>query len=250
MKNLFIFGDSYQADHKEPYIYTKQIANQLSLTLNNFAVAGSSLEWTINQLLQCFKGNKINDDDFVIIGVSGTSRRWLLRHYPNTNHLDQLDPSDFMKPFLPPTNACKKFEKLRYLPYCESINNETLKNFLFTLDYIFKEFRTKPLLMTSDDRELKIVIDHVKQNEVNFVSAQESLNPFARREIIDMTEENYKHFRNDLRRNHFVWQNHNILADILVQSFKTGQSFSYRKMKTNIITEAETHLSPDKNGKI
>jgi hypothetical protein len=104
MKKLFIFGDSYQADHKETYIYTKQIANQLSLTINNFACAGSSLEWTINQLLQCFKQKKINDDDFVIIGVSGASRRWLLKHYPNTNHLDELDPPDFIKPFLPPIN--------------------------------------------------------------------------------------------------------------------------------------------------
>jgi hypothetical protein len=104
--------------------------------------------------------------------------------------------------------------------------------------------------MSSDDRELKIVLDHVKQNDVNFVSAQESLNPFARREIKDMTIENYKLFRNDLRRNHFAWQNHNILAKILIQSFKTGQSFSYKKMKTNIITESETHLSPDENGKI
>ena len=245
MKKLFVFGDSYQADHKQSWLYTKQIANQLSLTVNNFACAGSSLEFTINQVLKCFKGRKIEYDDFVIIGVPGSSRRWLLKLYPNTNHLDELDVPAYLRPFIPPKAACKKFEALRYLPYCESINNETLKNFLYTLDYIFKDFVTKPLLMPSDDRELRIVQDHVKQHNVSFISAQESLNPVARREIINMGIKDYMNFRNDLRKNHFVRENHDILAGILLESFKTGQTFSYIKMKTNVINEADTHLFTD-----
>jgi hypothetical protein len=77
MKTIRVYGDSYTCEHPSESRdgwWTKKLANRLKMNEVNLARSGSSIFYSIKNLANDVKNNRIEDDSIVIILISSIGR--------------------------------------------------------------------------------------------------------------------------------------------------------------------------------
>ena len=85
--SLWIFGDSYAADHPHcAWQWHKLLAPKLDLDLRIVAQFGVSNEWICMQLMDWYVGNLIKPGDVVIVNQTSCGRHWFLQDFPELSN--------------------------------------------------------------------------------------------------------------------------------------------------------------------
>jgi hypothetical protein len=219
---LWVFGDSY-AEHYSSLNdqWMTSVANVLNTDLKCFGLVGSSTEFTFNSFLNV--RNQIKKNDIIIILLTTHSRRWFFKLYPSHTANPQIG-TDYKNPVsvYEPTGFNDIDDALKL--YEEFLNNQSvfesyLENFLYSLDYLTKKLNCHTIIIPNfydtgyflkDKKELFPNLSFAKGMMVDI-----SLNEFTKDYLIEYTTST-----KDLRVNHLMKYNHNVLGNKILNNIQ------------------------------
>lgn len=228
-----IFGDSF-ADKNFPNndSLENRWSNLLDYPSKSYALLGSSIWYSIDKFFNYIKSSNYNETDRIIFLCTHWSRA--------IKYTDNKFPQDHWRLSTPVVkNPKTEFEKYQYKnkDAFEYISNNVITNSMITnvvsmLELYLNNLKNDTLFLpcfTLDEEEL---LGSERTN--NF-----SLAEVSRREF-KSTQEMRKTFNNttDLRANHLNFENHKILANLIVEFFKT-----FDKSIFNIESFNQTNLT-------
>jgi hypothetical protein len=211
-----IFGDSF-ADNNFPnneYL-EKRWSNLLDHPSKSYALLGSSIWYSIDEFFNYLKSDEYNKTDRIVFLYTHWSRA--------IRYTDNKFAKDHWRITTPSVNKPKtEFEKYQYknkdvFKYIINnvITNDMVTNIVSMLESYLNNITNDTLLLpcyTLDEDEL------LGSTRTSYFSLAE----VSRREFKNEKEMN-KTFKNttDLRANHLTFENHKILANHIIEYFKT-----------------------------
>ena len=220
---LWCFGDSYITSKNNNW--TSEIATYLECDEKNFGICGSSLEF----MYSMFDQATFDDNDYVIIVLTEINRRYFFPQYP-----------DVSTPTLPDSVLSKvsRLERKAMNQYFIHLNNDSvhkanLKNFLYHVQYVTERKNLTTIVFNCfSDYEF---INNT--NYPNLVLVPGTLFSISAGEI-ENSPWFYQKFGNmDIRANHLCLTNHRILADKVINYYKTQTPIVLDGFVTDIITD-------------
>jgi len=218
---LYIFGDSFSVS-KEYFVTTPiyknnqslieqqglvswidVVSNNLNTEVENYSTIGAGNEWIMNLVLNKF-GTSISDNDYVIVQLSASNRRWFFNDRP---HLGNFHNTVF-------GDAVSKSEQKAVDYYGKYLWNETadavnLNLTLLALKHIALNTKAKVLVIAAF-------------NEILGVKGCLNKACFEEFNDQDLISAYYREHGGDLRLNHLSKDNHIILADQVINFFTQG----------------------------
>lgn len=231
--SLYIFGDSFAAQHTEDIekinmAWTTQLSQKLNMDIKNFALEGSSLEYTY--LLFNNIKHKLDENDIIIIVLTDLSRKWILKDIPQKTSFPMIEY--FYK-------HDKKLMRFVEYYFCNAHNIEiekvNLYNFTCMVSSITKHFKIKPLIMIAFSKKDYGYsgIDEIEIRKIHKNTAVGSLCSVSKKEY----SSNYSYTSKnniDSRLNHLSFCNHSILADKILKYILFKEPVD---LSTDFITE-------------
>lgn len=240
MKRIVIFGDSYCAtDSRLRETWPRMIANTYRYEVVNFAVHGSSTEYSLRNFIDFIKNGSLRPDDIIIFQTSTLGRLdfsyqdshpktatqyepWNATHLKGDEHSWYYENKDYIKWFVVNRNdRSLHLQQTAYLHLVKSFAEANPSNIVILLkntdvhDYTIP-FTNFPCNMFVPDVDL----DKISTNETGC-------------HILEFT----KYTTYDVRENHLTLPNRQKLADLIIQVIEnnTIENFTYDSFAKNII---------------
>lgn len=221
-QRIWIFGDSFANDHYkgDPVLLEQQwhriIGRELDMLVENRARSGTSLDWLYYQWHQT--APRIDQKDVVIIAVTSTNRRWLLKDQPHFSSPISLANGVYDQHI--GRNEKQALEQyFRYLHH-DLMVPALIRNWLYSLQCIAREKSLRVLLLPAFDTTHQMIADAgdlgsevaLAQGDLMSVSQAEYLPHLQGRVIFDQ----------DGRNNHLLPVNHRVLVDKIKQWYSSA----------------------------
>lgn len=229
---LWIFGDSYSADfinvkHHADWIYYQYVASCLSLDVKNFSIGGSSLGYTYYQFDTNYDSMCVGD--YVLITLTDLERKFFFLDRP------QVSTYQCFSAILYNVDASavhvSKYEQQAYEGYLKHldknpiINTINLRNFLYMLDTLAVRKDLKILILPGFKDSHNVSYSMYSSNQFErIIVADNYLSNISMYECVDRISYDLINYT-DYRKNHMLKSNHKILADKIIKSFESGESF-------------------------
>lgn len=240
MRRIVIFGDSYCADDPSPYVtWPRLIADTNQYEVINFAMHGSSTEYSLRNFIDFIKDGSIRSDDIIIFQTSTLGRLdfsyqesypstatqyqpWNAVHLMGKNHSWYHDNKDHIKWFVVNRNdRSLHLQQTAYLHLVKSFAENNPTNIVI-------------LLKNTDPHDYTIPFDSFPSNM--FVPKTD-LDKISIDEIGCDILEFTKHTTYDPRKNHLTIPNRRKLAELIIEIIekRTIENFTYDSFAKNVM---------------
>lgn len=242
MNTLYVFGDSYSAVWYD-LSWSSVIAKRLNLQNKNFAIGGSSTEYSFNMFIKCFKYNIFKSGDVIIFQCSEPGRLHL--EYQNSN------PKSAMFGYRATDSGDTKKDRVWYY-----MNEDYIKWYIANVDYKLLDYNmhsyihlirsfaeNNPFIKTLILYKNTSSIDISMKSLPNFLNTKLSLQSVSSKEFTDSENGNYfKYLVSDCRMNHLTMPNLKIFTDSIENMILTmnDSSYTYSAFLQNILPTIET----------
>jgi hypothetical protein len=233
---LWVFGDSFSltSNNLNPNQWMHKVAADLNTDVKAFGLYGSSLAFTFQKFN--LARNKIQQNDILIINITGTDRQWFFKNYPQHNSNES------------PTNNNLETEAIdnyrRFLDYNQDVKFTYLLDFLYNVQYLTKKLNLHTIILIN------------LRDEYNFIESKRTLFPLlsiASGLLLDISVNEFipdavhilNKGANDPRLNHLIRSNHLVLADKILNNIKNKNRIDLTKGFTEkvITTESFTDVN-------
>jgi hypothetical protein len=216
MPTLWSFGDSFSEILPDKRCYTTIIAKSLNLDLMpRIVTGGTSLQYLFD--VQWGLHEQMQPGDRVIICLTNTFRSYLIKDNPRASNpkspnMKDVDPAK--------AKALKS--------YYQHLHDQKdillyLRAWFYHLDAICKRIHTKAVVMDIFDSDGPKTKDIDSSMHDNIIRGMGYLNDVSIAECANMDTFNHvQHTMDLLRDNHLSVPNHEILADKIIQAWKSN----------------------------
>ena len=213
MPNLYVYGDSFAVDWKEPWVWIRQFAERMRVD-NCYvqACAGTNNEW----ILKTFRDDQHKPGDIVLMFLTEPSRYWFYKDKPYLSNLASILETQDAKDIKRTDRG--KFDAI--IGYYEHLHREDLSDFRL-------QMMTDFIRVKSIEREIHLQVIPCFTMNIDWTD----LNPcrgnmtfsVCDREFADYNEMPLWYSQSiDTRANHMTLENHSIFANKLYTRFTQG----------------------------
>jgi hypothetical protein len=215
---LYIFGDSFGEKWDGVNTWTAQLSTALNVELKNYAVGGSSLEYTYKNFYDL--NDTLTADDIVIMVLTDLSRKWLLKNEPGRSSLSMIETSHKKDTTL--VNAVQ----LYYSHFFNlTVERTHLTSFIHAFSHLTNHLKFKPLILVAfDDNDYVQGGLNVKDIQKMHPNTAEgslwkiSTNEFSPKVLNTNKLTNFQ----DFRPNHLSRINHTTLANKIMKNIQNN----------------------------
>ena len=246
---LIVFGDSYGQPHEHHWLWYKQVSQSLDCTdIVNFALRGSSIEYSLSRLDYYLQNDYREDDKIIFLTTLPVRAPMVAKGYDPTYaclyniDVDHFGPSvkdsnfsgDIQEHLLEHRAYYKSHAKMidyveslyKILPVAGAMNlvpNDAIMIMLFDqMPMHVRKLLTKDNLYVPD-----MCLYHVSEQELDKSNFPESVSNLG---------------MGDRRPNHLSKINHNVLSECIVDTFNNRTDcFSMSKFQKNILRKDNVH---------
>lgn len=214
MSRLYIFGDSFAAPYDNPQTWTEQLAQQLGLDIVNHARSGTSQDYAWAVLQHYIP--EFTPEDRVVIVLTHPSRRWYFQNKPQLSNINIIDLDQHL------TRDESRAVEL-YIKHIQRPQTDTLDVSL-RLGWLSWQIHQRGLAQP-------VIIKAFEQDIIDPLSVESMLVAEGSLYDVDLAEfapgitadqVNGFWLGHDARYNHLCLTNHQIMADKLAESIRTG----------------------------
>lgn len=229
MGTLRVYGDSFGVNLGCEWQYMNQLQQYLKLEQQkNYSIFGCSNEWIIKNLIYDLTYSQIQPDDFILIVTTSETRQWLIKHLPDIANFSGI--SDLNESLTTREQTAFKYyvthlqntdlDMQRHLSNSALLNNltsavETLGARCLILPGFFDPkfvFEESEWLNSYIYKNYKTVVGNLNNNVC-----------FEEFENSSTAVKWYKNYKlPDIRANHMLRQNHDVLFKKIVDHLETG----------------------------
>lgn len=231
-----VYGDSFGEDDHE-MSWPRQVSNKMKRPIVNYALGGSSTEYSFRMFINDVK-NKVFCSGDIIIFVTSTPGRLFFYHHAQA-------PREAGMVF----NAPDSYEWYHH-------NAKYIKWYLKNIDWGVLQLNHEAYISAIKDAAyqfpdcLFIVLSNsdsgqnfnISKNPVNFLRSYTYLLKISEKEIIGGNTKQFYESHLDPRINHLCLPNLEILSDLIIESIRKRDvsDITYDKFKTNLIDAIKT----------
>lgn len=213
MSNLYIYGDSFAVDWREPWVWMRQFAERIKVD-NCYvqACSGTNNEW----ILKTFRDDNHKPGDIVLIFLTEPSRYWFYEDKPYLSNLASIIETQDAKDI-------KRTDRDKYdaiIGYYEHLHRDDLVDFRL-------QMMTDFIRVKSIEREIHLQVIPCFMMNIDWTD----LNPCQGNMTFSVCDREFATHTDiplwynqsiDTRANHMTLENHTIFADKLYTRFTQG----------------------------
>ena len=213
MADLYVYGDSFAVDWREPWVWIRQFAERMRVdNCHVQACSGTNNEW----IVKTFRDDSHQPGDIVLVFITEPSRQWFFEDKPYLSNLASiLDTQD--------AKQIQKTERDKYdaiISYYEHIHRDDLSELRL-------QMMTDFLRVKSIEREIHLQVIPCFIMNIDWTDLNPTLGNMTMsicdREFANPDDLHTWYSQSiDTRANHMTFENHRIFADKLVQRFTQG----------------------------
>jgi hypothetical protein len=212
MMQLWIYGDSYAVDWREPWVWQRQFAKRMGVErVYNQACSGTNNEWILKTFAD--DGAQQKPGDIALIFLTDTTRRWWIEDRPELSNLASIintkDANEFKN------QDPKVFDAI--IDYYTYLHRPDLTDFRLAM-------MTDFIRVKSIERELRLQVIPCFNMNIDWTD----LYPVHGNMTFSICDKEFVSFDEidewyntsiDTRANHMTLENHTVLADKLYERF-------------------------------